>query len=338
MVTLKDSPLKRNPSLQRNSSYLSSKGWLAIKTELFKKAENFIHSLEEKLSPPPSVLCCYDFLVTKDKALKLIEINTNASGFLWINKLNQIHKIEQFQKAKENLFLSFLSEFQKISGHRNLKKVSLIDENLLKQKNLKEFYQYKEFFQSFQVDCELLDLKNLKQTHQSDLIYNRTCDFFFEDRKSHILKQMFQNKKICITPNPETYKHLAQKTLMVKWYKEFPELQDILLPCYFLSHIKKTMSKQEIRNWFFKPSSSYGAKGAVSGKSISMKRFESLDENTFLAQKLVIPDKLDAGLKYELRFYTYDKTIQLVGASLYRGQTPRFLSPEEGLIAVKFVE
>ncbi len=338
MVTLKETRFKRKSLLQCNSSLLSSKGFLAIEKKLFKKAQDFIQNLETKLSPPPSVLCCYDFLVTKDKQLKLIEVNTNASGFFWINALKELHQIDQFQDAKGSLFLSFTKEFEKISNKKQLKKVSLVDEDILKQKNLQEFYQYKDFFKSFHVDCELMDLKALKKTYSSDLIYNRTCDFFLKKNTSYVLKKIFQDKKICVTPNPDTYEKLADKSLMIKWYKEFPEFDEILLPCYSLSDLKKNMSKQERKKWFFKPYNSHGAKGAVSGKSISIKRFESLDEKSFLAQQCVIADKLEGGIKYELRFFTYDKTIQLVGASLYRGQTPHFSSPEEGLIAVKIME
>ena len=338
MVTLKEASFKEKPLLQRNNSFLSEKGFLTIEKKLFQKAKTFIENLEEKLSAPSSVLCSYDFLVSEKRELKLIEINTNSSGFFWTDSLNKLHEIQQFPKAKESLFLSFVREFEKISNSKNLKKVVLLDEDLLNQKNLKEFYQFQDFFKSFHVDCELFDLKDLKESTKADLIYNRTCDFLFKEKKSSVLKSLFESKKIAITPNPDTYRKLADKSLMVSWYKKFPEFCDILLPSYFLFDIKEKMTKQERKNWFFKPKSSHGGKGAVSGKTISRKRFDSLDEKKFLAQKLVRPHKLEGGLKYELRFFTYEKTIQLLGASLYKGQTLHFSSPEEGLTSVKILK
>ena len=125
---------------------------------------------------------------------------------------------------------------------------------------------------------------------------------------------------------------------MVSWYKEFEELRDVLLPCEFLLKKEKNMTKKERKKWFFKPLNLHAGKGVVSGKTISQKRFSSLEKEKFLAQKLVTPHKLQEGLKYELRFFTYEGKVQLVGASLYKGQTPHFSTKEEGLVAVKIID
>ena len=315
-------------------TFISQKSPLSFSKKLFEKASDFIFQLEKKVSPPSSVLCCYDFHVVEKNQLKLIEVNTNASGFLILDSLREKASLSDFKNAKNDLFSSFLSEFQKNCPGKTPKKVFIVDNNPLSQKLKEEFQMYQKFFMDFGVShCEIVDVKDLRLESDVDLIYNRSCDFLLEKPESSVLRQLLDQKMTCVTPHPATYQALAHKSLLVTWYEKWPEFHDILLPSYFLKDKHDALDNK--KNWYFKPLSSYGGKGAFRGKTLSRTRFQSLDQSQFLIQKLAPPDTVEKGLKYDLRFFTYKSSVQLVGARLFRGMTPTFSQPEEGFCAVK---
>ena len=67
-----------------------------------------------------SVLMAYDFHLDKAEEPKLIEVNTNGSGFLLVNTLYQIKNLP-YKTAREDLKQAFQTEWHKFNkGKKNL--------------------------------------------------------------------------------------------------------------------------------------------------------------------------------------------------------------------------
>jgi hypothetical protein len=98
----------------------------------------------------------------------------------------------------------------------------------------------------------------------------------------------------------------------------------------------------ERKQWFFKPNSGYGSKGAYRGDKITKRVFEEIISGDYVAQKLAMPGECSVTLngepvflKYDVRCYVYDGKIQLIAARLYQGQTTNFRTPGGGFAMVR---
>jgi hypothetical protein len=102
----------------------------------------------------------------------------------------------------------------------------------------------------------------------------------------------------------------------------------------------------ERKQWFFKPLSGYGGKGAYRGDKLTKRVFEEIMQSDYVAQRLAVPGErrvcLDGAepqlLKFDVRCYVYAGQIQLVAARLYQGQTTNFRTPGGGFALVRVVE
>jgi hypothetical protein len=99
---------------------------------------------------------------------------------------------------------------------------------------------------------------------------------------------------------------------------------------------------EERKQWFFKPVTGYGAKGAYRGDKLTKRVFEEILAGGYVAQRLALPGECrvqvngeEAALKYDVRCYVYDGKIQLIAARLYQGQTTNFRTAGGGFASVR---
>ncbi len=99
---------------------------------------------------------------------------------------------------------------------------------------------------------------------------------------------------------------------------------------------------EDRKQWFFKPVSGYGSKGAYRGDKVTKRVFEEIMQSDYIAQRMAQPGERKVcaeglepqSLKYDVRCYVYDGDIQLVAARLYQGQTTNFRTPGGGFALV----
>ncbi len=183
---------------QRISQVAQSLFQLKSKKDYPKSLSAIAPATAFKEQSQSSVLMAYDFHIVEGEP-KLIEVNTNGSGFLLVNSLYQF-KNRPYKEAKESLRRAFQSEWAKFNedsrsiteerparekspalkavpeskkakagqplktGGKILppRKVILIDEDPLNQKMALEFFMYKDFFQSLNWPFEICDSRSLK--------------------------------------------------------------------------------------------------------------------------------------------------------------------------------
>lgn len=183
-----------------------------------------------------SVLMAYDFHLTSDGQLKLIEINTNASGFLVTDIIQKTHGRQTtalddlkysffnewslFTSSKKNNKPSFQSYTKPlVSSHTLPRKTAIVDENIENQKMKFEFFMYHDLMNSWNWNNEVLDVSKItlhsngrlldSNKKEIDFIYNRLTDFYF--KKWNIIQRAYRNQKTCFSPNPREYALLADK-------------------------------------------------------------------------------------------------------------------------------
>ena len=291
----------------------------------------------------PSVLSCFDFHYSEDMGLKLIEINTNASLYLPLI-LQRCGQADHCIPPQFNYLLdSFTDAFNLSDGDE----ISIFDEVPENEGLYFEFLIFKEWLESKGYKANIISLADFEKD-SFDKIYNRYTDFYFDESKSMSVKKAYFEKEKLFSPNPKEYFLMADKkrlNLMRKFLLETdPEMAKIIPETKLFSEFD---SKEELwanrKKYFFKPSQSFGSKGAFSGKSISKKAFENIYDPQFVAQELCPAGKRDFTyqdethtMKYDLRFFTYKGEVHNYGARLYQGQTTNMKTPFGGLAPIKF--
>ena len=199
--------------------------------------------------PHFSVLMTYDFHLTHENKLKLIEINTNGSGFLVTDLIQKTHNLQT--DALNQLKQSFFNEWQifyssdsrgrhtdkKFPDSQDNKKsnpysrqktpqspnrpehTAIIDENIQHQKMNYEFFMYHDLMKTWGWSNEVLDAVEVKlhsngklmtpDKKQINFVYNRLTDFYLE--KFEPIRQSYQKQQTCWTPNPRQYARLGDK-------------------------------------------------------------------------------------------------------------------------------
>ncbi len=289
-----------------------------------------------------SVLMAYDFHLTEDGELRLIEINTNGASSLLVDVLHHVHGTvgvsEYFQNSLKK---SFVSEFGKTSG-----KVSIVDENYRKQNSYVEFLMFQKLFENWGYQAEVIGPEEFKS---SNFIYNRLTDFYFNQGYSQEIKKAYESKETVVTPNPNEYNLLANKIRLKELCSEEVLTQKYGMnsfeASFVASRIPEVKSFSDFKDaeelwaqrkkYFLKPVESFGAKGAFKGENISRKLLNELFSKNYIAQELVRPPMFQ-DFKWDLRFYVYKDEIQLAAARIYKGQTTNFQEQGSGLATVSF--
>ncbi len=297
----------------------------------------------------PLILSCLDFHINPEtNELKLIEANTNASGYLIGSLVNKLHGFDF-----KPWFNKLLDMFKK-SEFLDADELFVTDENPEQQKMYLEFLLYKEFFKQNRYDLKIIDIKKLDEivldlsSTKKLSIYNRSTDFYLKGYKN--ISDLFYQQIINLNPNPVGYDLLAHKdnlSLISKYNFDIHQLNvtksklpqnDFSDPSAIsldLSHSNLTeIDHQNLidfilhsgnlkdlfpdlesawkhrKKYFFKPAESYGGKASYKGASVSKKYFEDLWTKNFLAQQYFPAAKFNDN---ENKEWKYDLRVYIFG-------------------------
>lgn len=321
------------------------------------RADNFKDVDFSSFENTPQILSCLDFHINLSTGdIKLIEANTNASGYLTGSLAYTLHDLE-FESSFEKL-KTMLERGKIWNNDLNF----ITDEHPEKQKMFLEFLLYQEFFKQNDRKLEIIhindldeNIPSLKQLGKSVGVYNRSTDFYLET-----VPQLFESyiqQKANINPNPVGYDLLAHKDNLDEWsdlYQGHTELQKNITESDFnefqafllQSKPMQTLFESADEGWskrkkyFFKPSDSYGGKATYRGASISRKYFDSAWNENFLAQTYFPASKFsdEDGLdwKFDLRVYVQGTDILYSLARVYQGQITNFSTLGGGFAPVTF--
>lgn len=294
-----------------------------------------------------SILMSYDFHVTDDMKIKLIEVNTNASFLALGYEMYQLRKLPlpvsdfRIEEILANIKTELSLQGKKLDGST---KIAIIDEQPHQQRLFVEFLLYQAYFKKWGHQCEIADYRDIPVGTQ--FIYNRFTDFFLSQSESASLRQAFLNRTQCFSPNPYEYLMLADKQRMIDWGKS-PWKEKIpgenLPQSVSLSPENAEQVWSERKKYFLKPKRAFGAKQSYKGASISRRLFDEITSQDFIAQEYFpaqeLPFETPEGpqkFKYDLRFYAYQDRVQMAVARLYQGQVTNLKTPYGGFAPVIF--
>jgi hypothetical protein len=276
--------------------------------------------------PASSLLMAYDFHWSNNQ-LKLIEVNTNASGYLYSALLTDC-----WQQNSDEIFKSLIESFREQSGRDNKFKIAITDQNISTQKMFFEFLMFRDLFAKQNILAELCECKDLDK-NEFDFIYNRSTDFYFEENDSQWLQKKYLRNEIRLSPHPKTYLMYADKNRLL----DFTEAKlgpELLQTCTVTKDNMNDLWDQR-KKLFFKPKQSFGGRGVYRGANITRNTMNKIVDQNYIAQEYAPPGLLN-DWKYDLRFYVYKQKIQHVTARVYQGQVTGFQVDGSGFAAVSF--
>lgn len=303
-----------------------------------------------------SMMMSFDFHLDENSNPRLIEINTNAA-FLGLGTL--LYQQKNLPAPVENFSVRSIKEMilneMKLNQNTIPNQIAIIDESPSQQRLYIEFLLFKEMFESFGWKTEILDCyENLDR--RFNFVYNRTTDFYLSDDRLLNLKQKFNSKQICLSPNPYEYLLLADKQRLIDWSsdaffnnlhiseKATTSIKRSILKTYELNTTNQNEIWNGRKNLFFKPKNAFGSKQSYKGQSISRKTYEELVLQNCVAQEYVAaPEVLlktengEQKFKYDLRAYAYQDQLQLIIARIYQGQVTNLRTPNGGFACVEVI-
>ena len=318
------------------------------------------------------VLFGYDFHVAAE-GFGLIEINTNAGGLMLnaalaraqraccLEMQGMVPSADSTDSLGENVVSMFRHEWR-LAGHEQpLRRIAIVDDDPQGQYLYPEFLLFQELFLRHGIDAVIADPLALRlehgalwhDAHEIDLVYNRLTDFSFESDSNAVLRAAYLGRAAVITPNPRLHALYADKRNLVLLTDPSElnrlgvatEIQNLLLTSIPRTEIVGPINADRLwndrRHLFFKPYAGFGSRAAYRGDKLTKRVWESICDGGFVAQALVSPgqriisdEKPGESLKFDLRNYTYNGSVQWVSARLYQGQTTNFRTPDGGFAPV----
>ncbi len=267
----------------------------------------------------------------------------------------------------------FLAEWRLARGDRVLCSVAIVDEKPEQQYLYPEFLLFRQLFsrhgyQAIITDPAELRLRDGALWHedvQIDLVYNRLTDFTLELPEHAALREAYLRDAVVLTPHPRSHALYADKrNLAVLTDAQRlhalgvpPEVESTLLngipPTQIVDPARADRLWSERRGLFFKPAAGYGSKAAYRGDKLTRRVWAEILEGDYVAQAFVAPGErmiqelqeptetrepkehaAPLALKFDIRNYVYEGTVQFVAARMYHGQTTNFRTPGGGFAPV----
>lgn len=312
----------------------------------------------------------YDFHLNADGA-HLIEINTNAGGAFLNDLLLQSQRgvalpgeAAAVDDPEQAFLAMFRNEWRLERGDAPLQTVAIVDEQPLQQYLYPEFLLAQRMFERAGITALIADPAEFEartdglycRGYRVDLVYNRLTDFFLQQHA--VFGTASQSSELAvITPHPYAYALHADKYNLTL-FTSVDSLRalgaadaDIAVLQAGIPQTRRVLAEeseqwwQQRKQWFFKPVSGFGSKGAYRGANVTHRVFAEIMQGAYVAQRMAPPgeravcvkDAEPAMLKSDVRCYVYDGAVQLVAARLYQGQTTNFRTQGGGFAQVRIV-
>ena len=314
----------------------------------------------------------YDFHVTEG-GFGLIEINTNAGGAMLNAVLARAQRAccpaidallpppATASEFEDTIVSMFRAEWS-LSGHeRPLRSIAVVDENPGQQYLYPEFLLFQQLFRRHGLQAVIagpteFDFRDGSLWHADlaiDLVYNRLTDFALDTPESATLREAYLQNAMVLTPHPQAHALYADKRNLAllsdaAWLDALGVSQatrDVLLAGIPFTELVEPAHAERLwrerRQLFFKPFAGFGGRAAYRGDKLTQRVWQEILAGGYIAQALVAPGGRVVSnrepiqvLKFDLRDYVYDGSVQWVAARLYQGQTTNFRTPGGGFAPV----
>jgi hypothetical protein len=305
----------------------------------------------------------YDFHVGPDGP-RLIEINTNAGGAFFNiaardaqiacceGSLDHLMRMPSGTELEDAVVAMFREEWRLARGGAPLRSIAIVDEDPAGQFLHPEFLLARRLFESRGIEARVADVGALQRVGDRivvdgepvDLVYNRSTDFYLESVRSTVLRDAYENDLAVVTPHPHAHALYAHKRNLVLLSDPARLEQHGIAPEHVAILARVIPRTREVqgdgehwwtsrKEWFFKPESGFGSRGAYRGDKLTRRVFADVMKGGYIAQEFT-PAGERLQMKADIRCYTYAGAIQLMAARLYQGQTTNFRTAGGGFAPV----
>lgn len=321
---------------------------------------------------PSGVFFGYDFHLGATGP-QLIEINTNAGGVLlslYLAAAQQeccdavtsfFGKRRTFQDAEQDIVSMFRAEWQAQRPDSRLRTVAIVDHQPSSQFLYPEFLLFQSLFDRHGIAAIIADprefeIKNdklLVGDREIDLLYNRLTDFYLDSPDNARLFEAYQRNLVVVTPSPFHYALFANKRNLALLSdraqlielgvgeEDVNTLGDSLPATVIVSEDNADRLWADRKQWFFKPATGYGSRGAYRGAKLTTRVWQDIVRGDYVAQAMIPPserqlvvDGKKQSLKLDIRCVSYRGEVQQLIARLYSGQTTNLRTAGGGLATV----
>ena len=311
----------------------------------------------------------YDFHVTEG-GLGLIEINTNAGGAMLSVALARAQRAccsplqDMFAAAAamdDAIVDMFQSEWRRSKRNGAMRCIAIVDESPQQQYLYPDFLLFQDLFRRHGIDAIIADPSELSLRDGVlwhgrtivDLVYNRLTDFSLDDPANATLREAYLQHAVVLTPHPQAHALYANKRNL-ELLSDDRQLQALGVPTHsrdiLLAGIPATKRVDPIdaerlwserRGLFFKPAAGFGSRAAYRGDKLTRRVWQEILAGDYVAQAIVAPGQRILSsqlpqqiLKFDVRNYGYDGSVQWLAARLYQGQATNFRTPGGGFAPV----
>jgi len=301
----------------------------------------------------PSVLMGFDFHLTDDGP-RLIEINNNAGGlYIGDGRWLPQPEIPALTGALEQRLLDMF--------HADWATIAIMDDDVSGQFMYPEMEAYAALLRQDGRRVMVISPEDLTLHEDGlscdgihiDAIYNRHTDFYLEGEDVAHIRQAYEKAQVAVNPHPRSYALIGDKTRMVDWWRQgmleacidqsTVELIRSLTPeTHKLSDMDIDQAWAVRKGWVFKPAARHGGKGVLLGKAMGRKRFEALDIDETIVQRLVPASEVEMDgahgeinrMKLDIRLFMHGENLIALAGRVWRGQVTNFRQPGSGWVAL----
>jgi len=311
---------------------------------------------------PKGVFFGYDFHVGKER-LGLIEINTNAGGAMLNAVLARAQRaccavmdgmaptLSDVDAFEDGIMRMFVREWALAGRERPLRSIAIVDEAPEQQYLYPEFLLFQRLFEQRGLRTVIVGPTDLQWRGgvlwagdiAIDLVYNRLTDFYLVEPASSALREAYLEDGVVLTPNPRAHALYADKRNLALFSDAsrlralgVPQaVQNVLLEHVPHTEIVEAEAAQRLwdarRSLFFKPVAGFGSRATYRGDKLTKRVWQEILAGEYVAQEFVTPGERRVGggnsedaLKFDVRAYTYERSVMWLAARLYQGQTTNF--------------
>ncbi len=275
--------------------------------------------------------------------------------------------LESVAAFEESIVAMFRNEWRLAGQGHPLASIAIVDEAPEGQYLYPEFLLFQQLFERHGLRAVIADPGALDWRDGKlwlgdlviDLVYNRLTDFYLEQASSAALREAYLQQAVVLTPHPQAHALYADKRHLAL-FSDATRLEELGVPRatqqILLEHVPRTevvdaADAQRLwdmrRGLFFKPVAGFGSRAAYRGDKLTKRVWQDILVGDYVAQAIVAPGERMArdqqpvtdvntakAMKFDLRAYTYDGSVQWVAARLYQGQTTNFRTPGGGFAPV----
>lgn len=278
---------------------------------------------------------------------------------------------ETMRQFEQRIVTMFQNEWRLSGRQQPLRTIAIVDETPTEQYLYAEFLLFQRLFERNGTRAVIVDPADLsfrdgilqRDGIAIDLVYNRLTDFALEAGTSAVLREAYLQRAVVLAPHPQAHALYADKRNLTLFSNAqrlndlgvAPDIQQILLESVPRTELLDASNAdrlwRERRNFFFKPSSGFGSRAAYRGDKLTKRVWQEILAGSYIAQEFVTPGQRavagqamgeesvngSAGvstLKFDVRNYVYEGSLQWMAARVYQGQTTNFRTPGGGFAPI----